>query len=104
METKHTPGPWKINEGQTYRTTHGALNFTIQQDDGSGFSTVICETFSTNNSANAKLIAAAPEILAALNNILHVCGTVNFSSHNQMREAIETTVHLSEEAIKKATE
>lgn len=38
------------------------------------------------------VIEKLPEIIAQLSALYCVAGTVNFSSHNQMREAIEATV------------
>ena len=57
METKHTPGPWNIHFNDTGHAT------SIMADHK------IC-VMQTNNldecNANAKLIAAAPELLEAL--------------------------------------
>ena len=53
--------------------------------------------------ADACLIAAAPELLEALKQINHICGTTNYSSYDQMKEAIEGAVELSDIAIAKAT-
>lgn len=58
MKTKHTPGPWRH---------HGEL---INSD--SREIAVIPEFSSKQDSANARLIAAAPELLEALEYILSV--------------------------------
>ena len=58
MKNKHTPGPWKY--GGNLKT--GGIAIT-------GKSGLICETLadiSDDHKANAKLIAAAPDLLAAL--------------------------------------
>lgn len=52
---KHTPGPWKINEGQTYKTSTGQLNILIDTE-----TEVVAKTFGENSSANSKLIAKSP--------------------------------------------
>jgi len=54
--SKHTLGPWKI--------TKGASNELIEQQDGP----LICFAASNNpdTRANARLIAAAPDLLEAL--------------------------------------
>ena len=61
MTTTHTPGPWTITDGQNHRVyliNHGrdAVGETVYTD--------------TRNPADARLIAAAPDLLAALKNIL----------------------------------
>ena len=58
---KHTPGPWQIANGEdrrVYLINHGrdAVGETVYTD--------------TRNPANARLIAAAPDLLAALKGIL----------------------------------
>ena len=66
---KHTPGPWKVCQGQTHEWT------SVFAENG---------TFVTNTnhsrarsdgeaSANARLIAAAPDLLAALELIANGC-------------------------------
>lgn len=59
--TNHTQGRWKNNKG------------TIFADNK--HETLICEVFDGNESAasNARLIAAAPELLAALKAMLKTC-------------------------------
>lgn len=62
METKFTKGEWKFTEHQSGDRTH-----TVRRIDSNGVSICIIRT---NNQiqaeANAKLIAAAPELLEAL--------------------------------------
>lgn len=60
--SKHTPGPWHITVGAAYRQ--------IEAVDG----TLICFAASNNwaNKANARLIAAAPDLLQALKAALTV--------------------------------
>jgi hypothetical protein len=64
--TKHTPGPWTIDEkleGQTCITS---------KQHGSFAEPIICRVFDSSHvplseqDANARLIAAAPELLEAL--------------------------------------
>ncbi len=54
MNTKHTPGPWK------YIAWHGQHGVHDAMDND------VCETFGEDAEANARLIAAAPELLEAL--------------------------------------
>ena len=59
-DTKHTPGPWKNTNYQTHP------NFQVL-DNGNAF---VAEA---STEANARLIAAAPELLEALSKlVLHV--------------------------------
>ncbi len=56
---KHTPGPWKI--------THTALNgYRVSDSMGWGVAAILKDT---NDEANARLIAAAPEMLELLKQI-----------------------------------
>jgi len=45
------------------------------------------------------MLAGAPTAYYALKNIIELCGAVNFSSHNQMREAVEGALTIAEEAL-----
>jgi hypothetical protein len=73
--TKHTPGPWVVQESNAGETVieHKAL---IQAQPGSPFAAVHADTFDSDETvdANARLIAAAPELLAALEAIVDECG------------------------------
>lgn len=71
MKAKHTPGPWKIDVELGSR--HG--EFLIAKDAGDrGRGIAIAETRAGSGSerANARLIAAAPELLAALQDALQL--------------------------------
>ncbi|MDX9747441.1 MAG: hypothetical protein RBT57_02970 [Paludibacter sp.] len=63
MKTTHTPGPWKTNYSERYPE----YDFVTGKNGE-----IICQFFSkseedySNKEANAKLIAAAPELLEAL--------------------------------------
>jgi hypothetical protein len=53
MNTKHTPGPWVLRDGTPlFRVVGGEHRTTVAGD--------------ISNDANARLIAAAPDLLAAL--------------------------------------
>ena len=66
-ETKHTPGPWRIEDGEEggYRIHYSGLV-------SNGASVVVGQLISgyTPSLEDARLIAAAPELLAALENAL----------------------------------
>lgn len=90
MKTKHTPGPW------FYKDEHRPIvpTYQIRSNDKE----VACVSFSVNGEANAKLIAAAPDLLEALNSLLSVCKATYplFDEWIEYKQAVT--------AIKKATE
>lgn len=57
---KHTPGPWKWRSGYNGMDGVGEEIFTHDRNDGMWLA------YGSNQEANARLIAAAPELLAAL--------------------------------------
>lgn len=58
MSNAHTPGPWKaFDSGDTQWTVRSGKQF-------------ICNTLHANDKANARLIAAAPELAGALHDLL----------------------------------
>jgi hypothetical protein len=61
MNTKHTSGTWHAKDGQIYPTETGKTLAIIPYYDKDN----------EEEEANAKLIAAAPELLKALGNICH---------------------------------
>jgi hypothetical protein len=61
--SKHTPGPWVVDEAQP-----GDLFHNVVRGEGDSFG-VLCRTSINGNAnaeADARLIAAAPELLEAL--------------------------------------
>jgi len=62
MESSHTPGPW-IAEGKTVKAISHGKRFKVARIDGR-------QITEQGNEANARLVAAAPELLAALRNLL----------------------------------
>lgn len=60
--SKHMPGPWKI--------THTAINgYRVNDSTGWGVAIVLKDV---NDKANARLIAAAPQMLEALEKIAEI--------------------------------
>lgn len=62
MESKHTPGPWKVNE-------YG----NVEQNNGAYHLVATCSGISSNlkeRESNAQLIACAPEMLEALEHVI----------------------------------
>lgn len=68
-ETKHTPGPWRTGEGEFQDQVFAEILIPPTRDDWG--KALICET--GGNEANARLIAAAPEMLEALRELFKHC-------------------------------
>lgn len=74
--TQHTPGPWKIFDGYGADRRRPIIVDCIPDVDGKCIANSICYMSSTNENitANAQLIAAAPELLEALQAIVQAAG------------------------------
>ena len=78
METKvatHTPGPWRVNLEETDMRRWGFVRAGEPMDgavEGVAVARVTMERKWTINQANARLIAAAPDLLKALQTILTI--------------------------------
>ena len=75
METKHTPGPWRCGEqgAQGYDSIRIHTGKPARNEAERRTELMICDVFghsAAENRANARLIAAAPELLAALEELL----------------------------------
>jgi len=79
--TKHTPGPWRINHhshiyGELWLSVLDGA-FDITHNGAAKPCVVACSRYSAmsdeENLANARLIAAAPELLEALKEAVQVC-------------------------------
>ena len=81
MSTKHTPGPWLSAEYGNYGDYDGKCRVIL--GDGGDIRTAVVLGFdSEENQANALLIAAAPELLEALAELMR-----NFPTDFDMTEA-----------------
>lgn len=89
MNTKHTPAPWTVNPKAKTNIRHGNLTIAncSSTHDGSREEEEI---------ANAKLIAAAPELLGALEELMKV--------YERNGQLLSFDVNIARNAIKKATE
>jgi hypothetical protein len=69
---KHTPGPWQTIEVGEFTSklavadSHGVSVLTVVDEEGTKFGAVF-------NEADADLIAAAPDLLAALIELRYAC-------------------------------
>ena len=92
-EFKGTSGRWNINKwGQIVDENNKAIVFT-------GLTLAMKDNEETK--ANAKLIAAAPELLEALKNMVNVAKGLKWEEATTGRQII---LQDAEQAIKKATE
>jgi hypothetical protein len=93
-ETKHTLGPW------------ASCNFRVTSNPANGLRRYICDTANNRatrtpeNEANARLIAAAPELLEALIT-LSDCASIPLQSHMPDCDFCKAD-KLAEAAIRKA--
>jgi hypothetical protein len=106
MNTQHTPGPWTFTRREDYRNVSF---YVAQQDDApytpdySDVATLIAETARSEREiiqeANARLIAAAPDLLAALQVVLRDYTAVHDIGDVEMQPAL----YQARAAITKAT-
>ena len=98
-EAKHTPGPWAYREGRAEMRESS----TVHKADDPEFilGHVICESVNkaqrTEDVANARLIAAAPDLLAACRRLLQ-WHFLDVSGHLP-----DSIVAAAEAAVAKAT-
>jgi hypothetical protein len=88
--SKHTPGPWQI---------HGTWPDDVVDATGSLVVSAYGDYESPVTQANARLIAAAPELLAALE---HMVAVANWSTTIQSEEQFDAMIASAEAAIRKA--
>ena len=77
MSAKHTPGPW--NTGGSGWIGIRKEDRCIARLDDAGFATLSAE-----DRANARLIAAAPDLLAALKNLVGAYGGEPMSAEGSL--------------------
>jgi len=90
METKHTPGPWKAYESAD------AGWFDIESEGGLD----VLGYEGCAKEANARLIAAAPDLIEALDTLTLVVGMTPMKGN---LEALQEAQDMARAAIKKAT-
>lgn len=99
--TTHTPGPWRVGGNSV---TNGVQIF--KDSDYPALSEPICTMprKGVGRSANARLIASAPDLLAALQGLFEHCSMVHkrWGDGSNQREA-DAAIAAAREAIRKAT-
>jgi hypothetical protein len=100
-ETKHTPGPWILDTDNIIRTEAGTC-IALAQQGGDGYPLLSGDEVQ----ANARLIAAAPELLEALQYVSRLLGD-GYSGPVVLRNATDCDraifVSTINQAIAKAT-
>lgn len=96
METKHTPGPWSCDHGDTP---------TVYPDNDKDYG-IIADVYGDQAQANARLIAAAPELLEALKEMLTGLEEVNIPNDGHSVISTSYTMDIilkARKALDKAT-
>ena len=95
METKHTPGPWKITSA-----THPIIGWRITANDGSvaGVHKAGPRQSINECKANARLIAAAPELAEALRALYGTAKVVDAQNKAQYERPCGFAPELLEQA------
>jgi len=70
--TKHTPGPWKYGKELSARSGEWLISMDVGER-GRGMQIAETRTGSGHENANARLIAAAPDLLNALTVLADAC-------------------------------
>lgn len=97
--TNHAPGPWTVN-GKTIKSVHHQRHYTVARVGNDLFTPGA-------NEANARLIAAAPDLLAAVHGLLASCGPQHESETAEMYQErmtlLQWHIDRASEALTKAT-
>jgi hypothetical protein len=79
--TTPTPGPWSVHG--PYAANHGR-EWEVSSLDGHGIWTARCQS-----EANARLIAAAPELLEALERVIYIRDNLNGAAAAQAWDKLD---------------
>ncbi len=97
---EHTPGPWKCHSGMVWKADETEDGYPIARMERE-----TPKTIPTERDANAHLIAAAPELLEACEDLLQALdncpGTFNYSPLDEFM-AILVVEDRARQAISKA--
>lgn len=93
---KHTPGPWQIY-ARAHLTVKGATGFVVASCGG--YLNNQRDDLDVELSANAKLIAAAPDLLEAL---VEVTASLAWNAHGECRAIHEGPIMPSSGAVEMA--
>ena len=71
MNVQHTPGPWVVNSGAVFTEPGAPIANMVRDETATAAGIAPCE-----RDKNARLIAAAPELLETLENLVKRCKRV----------------------------
>ena len=94
MDNKHTPGPWALANSWDTRRHAGAVVQTTETDYGTKGVPVayIAKRMGEAPAANAHLIAAAPDLLAALEIIAAYWDAGNFTRRPEICDCARAAI------------
>lgn len=104
MNAKHTPGKWQVETAVTSRDGKTCITEYFVRRDGDGMAIandITDPETETMSEANARLIAASPDLLEALHQFVSVCKT---SPPMDLMQNIGLACEAAESAIAKATQ
>lgn len=84
--SKHTPGPWRVYNGWVHPSFD---NLGRQMTNGD---TAICEPLGQDKNANAYLIAAAPDLLAGLEQAVWMLYGIGISPESEAMESFTAAI------------
>jgi hypothetical protein len=103
MKTEHTPGPWLLLN-PAFTRVHGLTTAEIHTSAHNGHGEWIAYVRGESDQireANARLIAAAPELLHALKDIVDTIGDSDDCNGNPIRESYKAQFSKANELIKR---
>ena len=89
----HTAGPWKVDSSE--KETYVIL-------EGLRYSDYVCKMATDNARANAALIAAAPELLDALEQIIADAIDAEYNRANGLPTVTQASINAARAAIARA--
>lgn len=111
MTTKHTPGPWRVDETKALGAYGVWTDYaTHPGHDGAGYPSLVCSMVPTVKSeitreqrdANARLIAAAPDLLAACQESLAFISEIDFALLAELLDGRDSLLERLQAAVAKA--
>lgn len=96
---KHTPGPWFLKGSYVRAAIPGALMGDGPKDFNIA---IVYEGYEGDRAANARLVAAAPDLLAALEGLLYLLPREIVSLRDPRHEPLTNCLNASRAAIAKA--